>query len=60
MEKIYEKHLTGERALFKQENTEIYYSTFSDGESPLKESSNIIIDIVYSSITIARKICFSF
>ena len=44
MEKIYEKHLTGERALFKQENTEIYYSTFSDGESPLKESSNIIID----------------
>lgn len=41
MEKIIEKHLIGERALFKQQNTEIFYSTFSDGESPLKESNNI-------------------
>ena len=43
MEKIIEKYLTGERALFQKENAEIIYSTFADGESPLKESKNITI-----------------
>ncbi len=32
---------TGERALFNSKELEIYDSTFADGESPLKESSNI-------------------
>jgi hypothetical protein len=40
---IEQKKLTGERALFKGENLEIVNSTFSDGESPLKESRNIKI-----------------
>lgn len=38
---IRQEFLTGERALFKQENTEIYDTIFDDGESPLKESRGI-------------------
>ncbi|MDO5520851.1 MAG: DUF3737 family protein [bacterium] len=42
MKKVMEQQfLTGERALFGAKNMEINYSTFADGESPLKESSNI-------------------
>lgn len=36
--------LTGERALFNSRDLQISYSTFADGESPLKESKNIKID----------------
>ena len=38
---------TGERALFNSQGLRIYDSTFADGESPLKESSDIEL---YSSI----------
>lgn len=41
MEEIRQSFLTGERSLFKQNNLKIYDSTFADGESPLKHSSNI-------------------
>lgn len=41
MEQIIQQFLTGERALFKGENLEIYDTIFDDGESPLKESRNI-------------------
>lgn len=40
---IKQEILTGERALFGQENVEIYASIFEDGESPLKECKNIAI-----------------
>ena len=40
---IRQEFLTGERALFKQENTDIYDNIFDDGESPLKESSGIAL-----------------
>ncbi|MCD8089595.1 MAG: DUF3737 family protein [Clostridiales bacterium] len=36
-----QKYFTGERALFKGKNLSITNSIFADGESPLKESSNI-------------------
>lgn len=39
--KIEQQLLTGERALFQGRDLAIYYSTFADGESPLKESRNI-------------------
>lgn len=39
--------LTGERALFKGRDLVIRYSTFADGESPLKESADI--DLAHSS-----------
>lgn len=42
--KIKQQLLTGERALFNCRDLEISYSTFNDGESPLKESSNIKIN----------------
>lgn len=43
--KVYkEQRFTGERALFQSCNLEIDYCTFADGESPLKESNNIVID----------------
>lgn len=43
--KIIEQQLmTGERALFKSNDLQISYSTFADGESPLKESQDIKID----------------
>ena len=38
---IVQQLFTGERSLFGARDTEIEYSTFSDGESPLKESHNI-------------------
>lgn len=41
MEKIEQKFLTGERALFMAKDMEIYDTIFTDGESPLKESKNI-------------------
>ncbi len=47
MEKIEQQFLTGERALFKGEDLEIFDTIFADGESPLKESRNIKL---YSSM----------
>mgnify|MGYP000858737015 FL=1 len=41
---INQKYLSGERALFQGENLNIQYSTFADGESPLKESHDIELD----------------
>ena len=43
MELIKQKKLTGERALFFGENLTVSGCTFSDGESPLKHSTNIEI-----------------
>ena len=40
---IRQEFLIGERALFKQENTDIYDTIFDDGESPLKESRGIAL-----------------
>lgn len=40
---IRQEFLTGERALFKQENMDIYDTIFDDGESPLKESRGIAL-----------------
>ena len=44
MEKITQKILSGERALFMGEKLEITDTVFADGESPLKESKNIRLD----------------
>ena len=44
MKKIEQQILHGERALFKSENLHIVDSIFEDGESPLKESSNIEVE----------------
>ena len=44
METIEGKHFTGERALFKSIDRKIINCIFDDGESPLKESKNLIID----------------
>lgn len=41
MQVIREERLTGERALFHSKDLSIEYSIFADGESPLKESSDI-------------------
>ncbi len=41
---ITQKFLTGERALFGEHDARISYCTFGDGESPLKESSDLEID----------------
>lgn len=41
---VKEQLLTGERALFKTEDLQISYSTFADGESPLKESHDIKLE----------------
>lgn len=41
MKKIAEQFLSGERALFQGRELDISYTTFADGESPLKESKNI-------------------
>lgn len=43
MEKITEQRLTGERALFHSKDLDIQYCIFADGESPLKESSDITV-----------------
>ncbi|OPJ56123.1 DUF3737 family protein [Clostridium oryzae] len=44
MKLVKQQMLTGERALFNSKDLEVSYSTFADGESPLKESQNIKID----------------
>ncbi len=44
MKQIKQQLLKGERALFNSRDLEISYSTFAEGESPLKESQNIKID----------------
>jgi hypothetical protein len=41
MTRIEQQFLTGERALFHAKDMEVCYTTFADGESPLKESENI-------------------
>ncbi|MDO4272055.1 MAG: DUF3737 family protein [Eubacteriales bacterium] len=41
MKEIRQEYLTGERPLFKGKNLKIYDTIFTDGESPLKESSHI-------------------
>ncbi|WP_143143027.1 DUF3737 family protein, partial [Lactiplantibacillus plantarum] len=41
MKDVKQQLLTGERALFKAHDLRIENSTFGDGESPLKESTNI-------------------
>lgn len=41
MKEITQEFLTGERALFQGKNLKITDTIFADGESPLKESSNI-------------------
>ena len=43
MEEINRKILIGERALFQKEDLLINECIFEDGESPLKESKNIIL-----------------
>lgn len=44
MKEITEKILTGERALFDTHGARISYCTFENGESPLKESSDLEVD----------------
>lgn len=44
MKLIKQQMLTGERALFNSKDLQISYSTFANGESPLKESQDIKID----------------
>lgn len=44
MKEINQQFLTGERAMFQASDCHISYCTFADGESPLKESSNLEID----------------
>ena len=44
MKKVYKQGLyTGERALYDIHDAEIIDSTFDDGESPLKECSDLVI-----------------
>lgn len=44
MKEINQQFLSGERALFQTSDCHISYCTFGEGESPLKESSNLEID----------------
>lgn len=44
MKEIRQELLKGERALFQADDLKIYDSIFEDGESPLKEGSNIEIE----------------
>lgn len=44
MKEIIQQYLTGERAMFQAQNCHIAYCTFAEGESPLKESSDLEID----------------
>jgi len=44
MTEINQQNFTGERALYQIHDTKISYCTFENGESPLKESSNIEAD----------------
>lgn len=41
MKEVQQQLFIGERALFQGHDLQIHYSTFADGESPLKESRNI-------------------
>ena len=43
MNKIFQKKLTGERALFRASQLDVVQSVFEDGESPLKESREISV-----------------
>lgn len=43
IKKYEQQRFTGERALFKQKDLELSYCTFADGESPLKEGTNLNI-----------------
>lgn len=44
MREIVQQFLSGERALYDTHDAKISYCTFADGESPLKECSNLEID----------------
>lgn len=44
MKEINQQILTGERALYDTHDAKITYCTFENGESPLKESSNLEVD----------------
>ena len=44
MEKISQKHFKEERSLFSSKELEIEECTFSDGESPLKESRDLLLN----------------
>ena len=44
MKEIIQQTLSGERALYGTQDARISFCTFADGESPLKESSNLEID----------------
>ena len=44
MKEIIQQKLTGERALFHSTDLKIVYSSFENGESPLKESRKLEID----------------
>ena len=44
MKEITQQILTGERALYDTHDAKISYCTFENGESPLKESSNLEVD----------------
>ncbi len=44
MKEVMDQFLTGERAMFQAQDCHISYCTFADGESPLKESSDLEID----------------
>lgn len=44
MEKVSQKHFCEERALFSSKELEVEECSFSDGESPLKESHDIVVN----------------
>ena len=44
MKEINQQFLTGERAMYQARDCYITGCTFADGESPLKESSDLVID----------------
>ena len=44
MEKITQKHFNDERSLFTSKELEVEECVFSDGESPLKESCDIVVN----------------
>ena len=44
MDEIKQRIMTGERALFASNSLKITDTIFDDGESPLKESRNIVLD----------------
>ena len=44
MKKLEQGLFTGERALYDIHNTLIVDSTFADGESPLKECSDLVVN----------------